>query len=169
MVEPWLRGTLGEIAPVQRAVVHALELAGEDVERWCLRLPPGLLAREPMGLPSVAFQVRHITRSLDRLLTYAEGSALTEAQLAALGDERRGNVDAAELRREFEQGLATSVDRVRAFTTMQLGEIRFVGRERLPTTVAGLMVHVADHTQRHVGQAITTSKVLHALANNEAH
>lgn len=35
-----------------------------------------------------------------------------------------------------------------------------MGKKRLPTTVAGLLVHVADHTQRHVGQAITTAKVV---------
>jgi hypothetical protein len=26
--------------------------------------------------------------------------------------------------------------------------------------MGGLLVHVADHTQRHVGQAITTAKIL---------
>jgi len=30
----------------------------------------------------------------------------------------------------------------------------------LPTTVGGLLVHVADHTQRHVGQAVTTAKIV---------
>jgi uncharacterized damage-inducible protein DinB len=37
---------------------------------------------------------------------------------------------------------------------------RTVGRKNLPTTVAGLLVHIADHTQRHVGQAITTARML---------
>ena len=37
---------------------------------------------------------------------------------------------------------------------------REVGRRKLPTTVAGLLIHCAEHTQRHVGQAITTAKVL---------
>ncbi len=32
-------------------------------------------------------------------------------------------------------------------------------KKPLPTTVAGLLVHVADHTQRHVGQAITTLEI----------
>ncbi len=169
MVEPWLRGTLTEIAPTQRAVVHALELAGEDMERWVLRLPAALLVLEPHGLPSVTFQARHIARSLDRLLTYAEGNALTEVQLAALADERRGTVDPLQLQAELRDGLSGAVARVRAFTVEQLAEPRTVGRDRLPTTVAGLLVHVAEHTQRHVGQAITTSKVLHALANDEAH
>ena len=35
MVEPWLRGTLTEVDAVRRQVLHALELAAEDVERWC--------------------------------------------------------------------------------------------------------------------------------------
>jgi hypothetical protein len=26
--------------------------------------------------------------------------------------------------------------------------------------VGGLLVHIADHTQRHVGQAITTAKIV---------
>jgi hypothetical protein len=35
-----------------------------------------------------------------------------------------------------------------------------IGRKRLPTTLGGLLVHAAEHTQRHVGQAITTAKVI---------
>jgi len=35
-----------------------------------------------------------------------------------------------------------------------------VGEKHLPTTLGGLLVHIADHTQRHVGQAITTAKVV---------
>jgi len=35
-----------------------------------------------------------------------------------------------------------------------------VGKKRLPATVGGLLVHIAEHTQRHVGQAITTAKIL---------
>jgi hypothetical protein len=39
-------------------------------------------------------------------------------------------------------------------------EVRGVGREKLPSTVGGLLVHCAEHTQRHVGQAVTTAKVV---------
>jgi hypothetical protein len=35
-----------------------------------------------------------------------------------------------------------------------------VGKKRLPTTVGGLLVHIAEHAQRHVGEAITTAKVV---------
>ena len=162
MVEPWLRGTNGEIAPVQRAVVHALELAGEDVRRWVFALGPAELEATPLGLPSIGFQVRHIARSLDRLLTYAEGLRLSKTQMEELATEPDAtSVD--ELRRQFETSLTTSIARVRAFSPAQFEQVRGVGREKLPTTVVGLLIHVAEHTQRHVGQAITTAKVVVAL------
>ena len=91
--EPWLRGTLAEVPPVQRAVLHALELAEEDMKRWCGDLTDEQFNASPSGLPSVAFQFRHIARSLDRLLTYAEGGSLSGEQLAKLKSEsaaRRG-------------------------------------------------------------------------------
>ena len=68
-VEPWLRGTLNEVSAVCRGVLHALELAKEDVTKWCGGLTDAELNERPLGLPSVAFQMRHTARSLDRLLT----------------------------------------------------------------------------------------------------
>jgi len=37
----------------------------------------------------------------------------------------------------------------------------------LPTTIAGLLIHCADHTQRHVGQMITTVKVVRSRTMSE--
>jgi hypothetical protein len=76
MVEPWLRGTLTEVDAVRRQVIHALELANEDIERWCAGLSDAEMNARPFGLAPVAFHLRHIARSLDRLLTYSEGKAL---------------------------------------------------------------------------------------------
>lgn len=76
--EPWLRGTLTEAPVVHRAVLHALELAGEDLNRWCGQLSDEQLNRRPSDIAPVAFHLRHIARSLDRLLTYAEGRSLNE-------------------------------------------------------------------------------------------
>jgi len=50
--------------------------------------------------------------------------------------------------------------RIRQIDVNRLEEPRPVGARLLPTTVGGLLVHVADHTQRHVGQAITTAKIV---------
>jgi uncharacterized damage-inducible protein DinB len=158
--EPWLRGTLGEVEPVRRAVLHALELAEEDAERWSFVLNDTDMFARPAGLPSVAFQLRHMVRSLDRLLTYAEGGGLDEAQLAALGTEMDAGT-AAEVVEEFRVGLQAAMERVRAAPPESYGEVRFVGRERLATTVVGLLIHCAEHTQRHVGQMVTTAKLVH--------
>lgn len=161
-VEPWLRGTLTEVDPVLRAVLHALELASGDAKRWSGELSDKALFARPHGLPSVAFQLRHIVRSLDRLLTYAEGAQLSEAQLAALKAEMaEGSAD--EVRVEFRTGLERAKRRVRAFAPEQFAKTRGVGRKALPTTVGGLLVHCADHTQRHTGQLVTTVKVLRDL------
>src|ERR1700730_6154048 len=86
-LEPWLRGTHSEIPAVPRAVLHAIELAQEDITSWCGELSDQELTATPWGLPSIAFHLRHIARSLDRLLIYAEGRQLNERQLQALSTE----------------------------------------------------------------------------------
>ena len=49
---------------------------------------------------------------------------------------------------------------VRATDPSTLLDAREVGRARLPSTVVGLLFHAAEHTQRHVGQLVTTAKVV---------
>jgi uncharacterized damage-inducible protein DinB len=156
--EPWLRGTLQEVPAVQRAVLHALELAEEDLKRWCGGLTDEQIDARPSGLPSVAFQLRHIARSLDRLLTYAEGRSLTDEQLVALKMESDSGARRDDLFSELTSAIFKSAARIRAIEVNEFEQGRSVGKKGLPTTVAGLLVHIADHTQRHVGQAITTAK-----------
>jgi uncharacterized damage-inducible protein DinB len=157
--EPWLRGTLGDVNPVIRAVLHALELAEEDLWKWCYPLTVEQLNRPVSSAAPVAFHLRHIARSLDRLLTYAEGSPLSEIQLAALRAEHEPADSHEDLFSELSQALKRSHKRLRAFEGVDFAAIRVVGKKQLSTTVAGLMVHIADHTQRHVGQAISTAKM----------
>ena len=158
--EPWLRGTLTEIPAVPRAVLHALELAGEDLQKWCGALTDTELNARPADLPSVAFHLRHIARSLDRLLTYAEGQALTQEQLTDLKNEVQPDASRDALFAELTKALTRSAERIRSLAQLDLGQLRTVGKKALPTTLGGLLVHVADHTQRHVGQAITTAKII---------
>jgi uncharacterized damage-inducible protein DinB len=159
-LEPWLRGTLTEVNAIPRAVLHALELAGEDLKKWCSTLTDAELHAQPHGLPSVAFQIRHIARSVDRLLTYAEGSALSAEQLEGLRQESQPVASSQSVFDELSAALLRSAERVRALARSDLEQTRSVGKKSLPTTLGGLLVHVADHTQRHVGQAVTTAKVL---------
>jgi len=158
--EPWLRGSWQEVPPVQRAVLHALQSADEDLKRWCGGLTHEQISARPFGLPSVAFQLRHIARSLDRLLTYAEGRSLTDEQLVALKMESDSGERREDLFSELASAICQSTARIRAVEVNEFDEGRRVGKKGLPTTVAGLLVHIADHTQRHVGQAITTAKIV---------
>lgn len=157
--EPWMRGTHEDLDPLRRAVVHALELAEEDLTRWCDGLSEAEIFARPAGLPPVAFHLRHIARSLDRLLTYAEDRWLDAEQMAALRSEMDPGT-AEEVRQEFRSGLQRVKERVQGIQPKRYEEARGIGRKRLPTTVAGLLIHCAEHTQRHVGQAITTAKVI---------
>jgi uncharacterized damage-inducible protein DinB len=162
--EPWLRGTHPEIPAVPRAVVHALELAAEDLQTWCGHLSDQEFHATPANLPSIAFQIRHIVRSVDRLLTYAEDAPLNSQQLAALATESETGASRNDLFDELRTSLHQSTERICKLGEVQaaLEKPRTVGRKNLPTTVAGLLIHIADHTQRHVGQAITTAKLLRA-------
>jgi uncharacterized damage-inducible protein DinB len=155
-----LRGKLTDVPAVPRAVLHALQLAGEDIGKWCGSLTGDELNARPSNLPSVAFQLRHVARSLDRLLTYAEGRSLSNDQRNALGSEMQPNASSPAVFAEFTAALELSGQRVRALANADLEQARTVGKKALPTTLGGLLVHVADHTQRHVGQAITTAKII---------
>ncbi|MGA8408212.1 MAG: DinB family protein [Candidatus Acidiferrales bacterium] len=160
--EPWLRGTLTEIPAVPRAVLHALELAQEDLTRWCATLSDEQLNARPAKIAPVAFHIRHIARSVERLLTYAEGKDLSAEQLAALQSEIEPGATSRDLFAELKATLAECATRISQIDPARLDEPRHVGKKQLPTTVGGLLVHIADHTQRHVGQAITTAKIVTA-------
>jgi uncharacterized damage-inducible protein DinB len=160
LAEPWLRGTHQDVSAVLRAVLHALEMAREDLHRWCSGLTDEELNARPSGIPAVAFHMKHISRSVDRLLTYAEGRALSEQQMSDLKSEMDATAARETLFSELDLALVHAENRVRHFSMESLQQPRTVGKKALPTTVGGLLVHVADHTQRHVGQAITTAKIV---------
>lgn len=98
--EPWLCGSLTDVPPVQRAVLHALELAKEDLERWSSDLSYEELQARPGGIAPVAFHLKHIVGSSDRLLTYAEGKNLTAEQISFMKAELDGEFSRVAL---FEQ------------------------------------------------------------------
>lgn len=116
------------------------------------------------GAASIGYHVRHAIGSLDRLFTYARAETLSREQLAALTAESgESALDAEALVDEFERAVDVALAQLRATTDESLFEARFVGRAQLPSTVMGLLFHAAEHTQRHVGQMITTAKLVRAL------
>ena len=162
-VEPWLRGTHADVPAVGRAILHAFDLALDDLTKWTEGLTDAEVHSNPLGLPSLAFHLRHIARSTDRLLSYAEGNQLTADQLTALKSEQGGEEPLAQLLAEVEVSFSNAADRIRTLSTADFNTFRGVGRKQLPTSIGGALIHTADHTQRHIGQVVTTAKVLKAL------
>jgi uncharacterized damage-inducible protein DinB len=165
-IEPWLRGTHTDVPAAGRAVLHALELALDDLTNWTAGLTDAEVHAQPLGLTPIAFHLRHIARSTDRILTYAEGEQLSAVQLALLKSELTGEGKSetlAELLAEVEIAFTDAAERIRVLATANLDTPRVVGRKQLPTSIGGAMIHVADHTQRHVGQVVTTARVIKTL------
>lgn len=162
-LEPWLRGTHADVPAVGRAVLHALDLALDDLTKWTDGLADVEVHAQPLGLMAVAQHLRHIARSTDRILTYAEGGQLNGDQLALLKAESGGPETLAQLLAEVEASFENAAGRVRNLAGADFNIPRQVGRKQLPTSLGGALIHVADHTQRHVGQVVTTAKVLKAL------
>jgi len=162
-IEPWMSGSHPEVPAAGRAVLHALELALDDLTKWTAGLTDVEVHARPLGLPSVAFHLKHIARSVDRILSYAEGGQLSAEQLTALKAEQTGDESLAALLAETEASFSNAAERVRVLATADFGTFRGIGRKQLPASLGGALIHVADHTQRHVGQVVTTAKVLVAL------
>lgn len=161
--EVWLRGPIPDVSPFLQPVAHALLQAVEDVRRTVDPLPVDQLWARPGGAPSVGFHVRHATGSLDRLFTYARGESLSAEQLAFLEREAEPGSEASTLALDFERQVERALAQLRATPESTLTEPRGVGRLQIPSTVLGLLVHTAEHTQRHVGQIITTAKIVKGL------
>ncbi|MEN3338447.1 MAG: hypothetical protein V7647_2123 [Acidobacteriota bacterium] len=110
----------------------------------------------------MGFHVRHAAGSLDRLFTYARGERLSSAQRASLDLEKQADLSpgaALALLAEFDAAVDAALVQLRATTEASLLETRGVGRQQMPSTVLGLLFHAAEHTQRHVGQVVTTLRI----------
>jgi uncharacterized damage-inducible protein DinB len=158
--EPWLRGPIPGVHPLLAPILFGFQQAREDLDRHTEPLTPAQLWTTPHGFGSVAFHLRHIAGSTDRLMTYLQGGQLTAKQLASLGAESEpAALSREQLLSAMDQAFRHAEDVVRALDPSTLAEPRTVGRQHLPTTVAGLLTHIAEHTQRHVGQAISAAKL----------
>ena len=171
--EPWLRGLNTGANPVIAPVLLAFQQAREDLEFHTRGLTETQLWFRPLGLPSVGFHLAHIAGSVDRLTTYLESRALSETQLDALRDEPEMTAGKPGAAREnlltaMDTAMRQSEAAMRDFDGARFGDPREVGRKRLPTTAIGLMIHLAEHTQRHAGAAITMCRLVKALEQVQA-
>ena len=157
--EPWLRGPVAGVHPLVAPTLHAYAQAREDVERWTHGLSDDEIWSRPHGLAPVGFHLRHIAGSVERLTAYIRGEQLTPGQLEAIRHEMDPGQSRSTLLDEATAALSKSEQVIRNLDPSLLAEPRSVGRKQFPTTVIGLVVHLAEHTQRHVGELIITAKL----------
>lgn len=160
MKEPWLRGVPADPDPIRSQVLHSLTQALEDIEHWIGGLTDAQVNELKGKIASVSFQVKHIVGSIDRLLTYASGNSLSREQFSFLRDESQTGETAEGLIVLAKQGIATAFEKVRTISPDSFDAPVFIGRERIPTTVGSVLIHVSEHTQRHVGELIITVKAI---------
>lgn len=166
--EVWLRGALPDIPPLLQPVAHALLQAREEVESITTDFPNRLLWIRLCGAASAGFHLQHLSGVLDRLFTYADGRMLSPDQLQTLeaeGDPDQSEAQVDDLVRAFHQQVEQALAQLRATDETQLTAPRGVGRAQLPSTVLGLLVHAAEHTQRHVGQLLVTVQILKGVSD----
>ena len=156
--EPWLRGPLPGVHPFIAPLLYSFQMAREDLAHHTTGLTTEQIWATPNGFGSVGFHLRHIAGATDRLMTYVTGAPLSAAQMSVLKAEKDPGATREMLLAALDAAFAKAEATARALDPAQLTAPRTVGRKQLPTTVIGLLVHIAEHTQRHVGQAISAAK-----------
>lgn len=162
--EWWQRGPIDGVPAVLQPVAHILLQVRESVDELVDGLTEEQWNARPGGVASAAFHVRHIPGVIDRLFTYARGQSLSDEQFAAL--RREGEpmrlADVPNAMDTLHARVDAAVAELRTIDVSTLGDFRPVGRSKLPSTVIGCLVHGAEHSMRHVGQLVVTTRVVKA-------
>ncbi len=159
-IEPWLRGAMEGVPLPVMPLFFSFALVREDLLTHVQDLTTEEIWKPVAGPATVGFHIRHLAGSVDRLVTYLEDKQLRAEQLAFLQNEKVPGADFAELFAETNSELQNAEQRLLQLDLSSFDAPRYVGRQRLEVTALGLLVHIAEHTQRHSGQIITTTKIL---------
>ncbi|WP_209330401.1 DinB family protein [Lunatimonas salinarum] len=165
-LEVWQCGPIEGVPPLLQPVAHALLQTVEDANKYLQDVDDHLLWERPGGLASVGFHLQHMAGVVDRLFTYAYGQTLREEQLTYLkleGTPRAGLETVADHIRHLEQQIDEAIAMLRHTDESLLTDARYLGRKRIPTTQIGLLVHAAEHLQRHVGQLLVTVRWVQSI------
>lgn len=159
--EAWLLGPVDGVAPVLQPAAHALVQVVNEVSALAPSVPTEYLWRE-RGAATAGFHLLHLAGALNRLFTYARGEGLDDAQKAALRAEAVAHpeLDGAALTRIVTESVDVALAQLRDTDPARVFDERRVGRAGLPSTTLGLLFHAAEHSTRHVGQFITTVKLV---------
>lgn len=159
--EPWLRGPIEGIHPSLMPIAHSLRQVMEDLPRIVAGMTREQLYATPGGAACIAFHLKHLPGSLDRLYTYARGEKLSDEQFARIKKEKEPDDRSVEvLVNEAMHTLANAMQQLKDTQPETLHDTRLVGRAGLPSNQLALLYHGAEHCQRHIGAMIATAKII---------
>jgi len=161
--EVWQRGPVDDIPALLQPVAHALLQAREEVNDLMHDFPDQLLWEKPAGMASPGFHLEHMRGVINRLLTYARAEALNEEQLRYLSSEGTPYIDdeiTKKIVEAFNKQIDDAIEQLKQTDENSLTTPRGIGRAQIPTTVIGLLFHMAEHVMRHTGQLLVTVRVL---------
>lgn len=160
--EVWMRGPIEGVPSLLQPVAHALLQVKEDAFLYTESLPETSLWERPYKLANIAFHLQHISGVIDRMFTYADQKSLDEEQFAYLAQEGKTNPDLSlkKLLAVLEVQIDKAITYLKTIDTNHLTETRYLGRQRIPTTLIGLLFHSAEHAQRHLGQLLVTARIM---------
>ena len=155
-----MRGPLEGVEPLVMPLFYTFQHVREDLALHTQGITQQQLWHRLEPLPPLGYHLRHIAGSVDRLTSYLMGRALTEQQLQFLRTEAKPGATLEELLGAIHTCFANAERELKTIDPSAIHQFRGIGRKQLPSTVLGLIVHIAEHTQRHLGQAITTAKLV---------
>ena len=161
--EPWLRGPIEGVHPLIAPALRTFEQTLEDLRQAAGGLTSEQVWARPFGMTALGFHLRHLAGSTERLCTYLRGEQLRDEQIAAMKREAEPGASLDELLGEVDTALAKAAAEFRGLDPATYTDPRGVGRKALPTTVIGLVFHIAEHAFRHVGQAVAAAKLVRAI------
>lgn len=161
--EVWQRGPVEGVPSLLQPAAHAILQAREEVIALMKDFPENSLWIKPAGMASAGFHLQHLSGVLDRLYTYARNEKLNPQQMQQLHDEAissNENLNVRNLIERFNKQVDTAIVQLKSTDPSTLTEFRGIGRKQIPTTLIGLLFHAAEHTMRHLGQLIVTTKIV---------
>ena len=160
--EWWQRGPIDGVPAILQPLAHILLQVRESVGEFVEGLTDTEWNARPANVASAAFHVRHIPGVIDRLFTYARGQALSPEQLAAKKTEADPvhQADVPVVLAALSERVDAAIAELRTIDVATLGDFRAIGRAQLPSSVIGCLTHGAEHSMRHVGQLLVTTRVV---------
>ncbi len=164
--ERWLAGPVDGVPALLQPVAHAILQAMDEIKVIMTDFETEKLWQKPAGMASPGFHLKHMAGVLDRIFTYARGEALNPGQMAYLAAEAQqaAGDNGTDLVNYLEHQVEQALLQLKHTSVHSLTEARGVGRRQVPSTVAGLLFHAAEHMMRHTGQLMVTAAVLRQQA-----